>query len=789
MNELQGLVVPIEARIDKLEKGLARANRAQRRASGQMERRARQSANRINATYADMGKSISASFTRMAAPLLAGVASVQTVRSIAATTRAIASLGDEAKRAGVGLEAFQQWRFVAEQNRIGVDQLVDGLKELNLRGDEFAVTGGGPAADAFKRLGFEASELAERLEDPSELMLEIIGRMEGMDTAAQIRTADEVFGGTAGERFVELLGQGEDGIRRTMDRAHELGAVMDSDMIAKAQDLDRRFTEVNTRMRTLWQTGVVGAAEFFGVLEQGDAEVLEELLQRLERLGVAGKGFSPDTSDIEILQGELIGLEAIYGTLTGEAGIFERELRDIAATLAETGNLGAAQAFTDIADEVAKSTRAFNDNEISAEELYDDLDLLMGQAAQTAGSLGEVAGVSFDGLIERLAALSSTMQTVAEWAREAANAVLSVPSASTSPAVEDGHFFDDPANEALVNPPTDNAPTSSPRPRPAPNDPDFGVPPVTITPSTSSGGGGGGGGSVRQSEWERELENIAEETAALRLEAEALLNVTDAQIRRGDATELARTKAELLNAVIQSGIQDTPELRSQIDELASEYLAASNSADLAADRIREVQNASQNGANSIANVFMGMATGALSAKEAVGQLILQIIKLSLQKRLLETAQNTGGWLGNIIGIIGGGFASGGYTGDGPKLKPAGIVHSGEYVMSKAATSAIGVGNLERLHRSALKGYSDGGLVGAAKNMGSTSGDSLRRSGDASDTITINAPISIEGNAGTPEQNEDLAKRMSRELESSMKGMVVDTIRQQMRNGNMLSRRN
>ena len=41
MSDLPGLVVDIEARIDKLEKGLKRANAAQNRASDQMERRAR----------------------------------------------------------------------------------------------------------------------------------------------------------------------------------------------------------------------------------------------------------------------------------------------------------------------------------------------------------------------------------------------------------------------------------------------------------------------------------------------------------------------------------------------------------------------------------------------------------------------------------------------------------------------------------------------------------------------------------------------------------------------------
>jgi TP901 family phage tail tape measure protein len=53
----------------------------------------------------------------------------------------------------------------------------------------------------------------------------------------------------------------------------------------------------------------------------------------------------------------------------------------------------------------------------------------------------------------------------------------------------------------------------------------------------------------------------------------------------------------------------------------------------------------------------------------------------------------------------GGFASGGYTGDGGKYEPKGIVHGGEFVFSKEATRNIGVGNLAHAHRMAQSGRS------------------------------------------------------------------------------------
>ena len=63
-----------------------------------------------------------------------------------------------------------------------------------------------------------------------------------------------------------------------------------------------------------------------------------------------------------------------------------------------------------------------------------------------------------------------------------------------------------------------------------------------------------------------------------------------------------------------------------------------------------------------------------------------------------------GWL-----KAGAGFADGGYTGDGGKYQPAGIVHAGEFVFTKEQTKRAGVGNLYAMAK-ALAGYAKGGLV-------------------------------------------------------------------------------
>ena len=239
-------------------------------------------------------------------------------------------------------------------------------------------------------------------------------------------------------------------------------------------------------------------------------------------------------------------------------------------------------------------------------------------------------------------------------------------------------------------------------------------------------------------------------------------------------------------AAQRAGVEVTPQLAGQIDTLAKEYTDAGSAAELAADKIEEVQNASRAGADRITSVFEGMASGALTAKQAVSQLILELMKLALKKRLLEAASGAGGSvLGKVLQVIGGGFAAGGYTGAGGKFEPAGIVHKGEYVLSAAATKAIGVPALEALHQSAQRGYAGGGLVGAAR---AASSNPMGRATASAPTISISAPVTVNGSAGTPEQNNDLARKLARELEQTMRGTVATEIQRQMRPGNMLNRR-
>ncbi|WP_440589615.1 phage tail tape measure protein [Pelagibacterium mangrovi] len=218
---------------------------------------------RLQAHWAGLGRTFGGIGKNLAAGLIGGLVAggiMGISGRLNDIARSVASIGDEARRAGLGIEAFQELKYVAEQNRIGVDGLVDGIKELNLRADEFIATGGGSAAEAFQRMGYTAQDLATKLQDPSALFTEIIGKLGQLDRAAAIRIADEVFGGTGGERFVQLIDQGREGIEDTIREAHDLGLIMDEELIAKADELDRKFGAVAATVGTALKTAIVEAA-------------------------------------------------------------------------------------------------------------------------------------------------------------------------------------------------------------------------------------------------------------------------------------------------------------------------------------------------------------------------------------------------------------------------------------------------------------------------------------------------------------------------------------------------
>ncbi|TJZ93842.1 hypothetical protein FA743_00775 [Paracoccus gahaiensis] len=773
------LVVMLEARVTEFERRMRQAeqrgtrtyqglSRNSRSATRQMEADMIRSTGSINRAIASTTGRIGTLAASMAGGLVAGAAVglfAGVTGSISNTVRSMAELGDEAKRAGMSAQSFQEWRFVADQNRVSVDALVDGFKELSLRADEFITTGKGSGADAFTRLGLSADSLKTKLKDPSALMLEIMGRLEGLDKAAQIRIADEIFGGTGGEQFIQMLGQGEGALQATIDRAHETGAVLDDELIRKAEEIDRKFAQLtstagNFAKRMVVEVVAAGAemADFrdrldhlFDSEDQGRAILGDELYDSLAQ-----------NRDMVDENAESLGvLNQQYMALSEEADRSGMALIDAISKMDSLGYDDAADILRTAYSEMQTLVEAFREGEVSGEDFTAQLGEIEDAASSAFSQLDASDRVQFSGVISQLERLGGVIGGIISLANSMgaalARAAGVAPDQQAGQTMRDRHAAEAAslesleaqraASEGFTQSETARNSASaeqlrlqreieSVRERAGESGASLTEQQATDFASAAlaaedarreagrAGRGGGGakggkgasGGKEKLDEYQREAEAIRDRTLALEAEAASLIVVAQSGEDYGDALEYARTRAELLHAAQEAGKAITPELTAEIDQLAQSYVTAGLEAEAAAEKMKQIQEQSERGKQALEDMFGSIIDGSMSAKDAMLQLVAEIAKAQMMKGLMGLP-GIGAASGLLGGLLNPGYAAGGFTGAGGKYDPAGIVHRGEYVMSAAAVQRLGVRNLDSIHQGALRGYANGGAVGVSSGGG------------------------------------------------------------------------
>lgn len=238
---------------------------------------------------------------------------------------------------------------------------------------------------------------------------------------------------------------------------------------------------------------------------------------------------------------------------------------------------------------------------------------------------------------------------------------------------------------------------------------------------TGKGGGGGSKGKKsKESDYQREIEQIKERTAALQAETAAQAMANPLIDDYGFASERARVAQELLTAAQKSGLAITPQLKETIDELATGYANASVEAQKLSDSQESMRQAAEDFRNTSKDVVSGFISDLRSGKSAAEALQGALDKV-LDKVIdiaLNAAFGIGGGGGGFLGALGSlfGFAGGGYTGNGGKYQPAGVVHKGEYVFDKQSVQKAGGPSALDAMRRGLNGYSQGGYVGSAPRL-------------------------------------------------------------------------
>lgn len=110
-----------------------------------------------------------------------------------------------------------------------------------------------------------------------------------------------------------------------------------------------------------------------------------------------------------------------------------------------------------------------------------------------------------------------------------------------------------------------------------------------------------------------------------------------------------------------------------------------------------------------------IAEATVKLSQAVSQALADPTALTPAQKFANMAAVASAGVNLVSQITSVGFATGGYTGDGGKYTPAGIVHKGEYVITKEATARLGRGFLDHInYGSVRRGFANGGGVGVPR---------------------------------------------------------------------------
>jgi len=198
-------------------------------------------------------------------------------------------------------------------------------------------------------------------------------------------------------------------------------------------------------------------------------------------------------------------------------------------------------------------------------------------------------------------------------------------------------------------------------------------------------------------------------------------------------------------------------------------------------------------ADGLTNLIMG--TGDL---RSVLQGIMKDMLNSVIKYMMSGMGGKGGGAGAKGGMgkaaMGGGAKAGGGMG-----KLFGMAHTGGIVgQSRLAGKVVNPSVF-----AGAKKYHTGGIIGPAgklapgevpiiakKGEGVFTPEQMQHLGGTSiaSNVQINAPVTVHANGGTPEQNDDLAKKISRQLQGELRGLVVQEMMTAMRPGNIANSR-
>ena len=223
------------------------------------------------------------------------------------------------------------------------------------------------------------------------------------------------------------------------------------------------------------------------------------------------------------------------------------------------------------------------------------------------------------------------------------------------------------------------------------------------------------GEKLRAMEFELELLGKTRQEQEL-IQYNHQLDLEAARLKIGMSQEnIAKLDEEIAKLKERRAVIQETENQRKSDPIAGIKDGVNQIQDTVGDVAGNISQITQNAFNGMSDALTNFVVAGKADFRSLAQSILKdissmIVKMMIFNAIKSAASSFGYSDGGYVG-----FASGGYTGDGGKYTPAGVVHRGEYVITKEATSRLGIGFLNHLNYG--RGYATGGAVGSIPSTG------------------------------------------------------------------------
>ncbi|MGR3368752.1 MAG: hypothetical protein ACU0CC_04840 [Sagittula sp.] len=229
------IAVSVSADIGPLQRGLHRG--------GQSVKKFERDFDAMGARIANVGAIVAASVAAVGAGVL------HMSQQAAQAAKEIQTLSNVA---GIGTTEFQKLAVAGEAVGFSAEKMADVYKDVNDKFGDFMANGAGPLKDFFENIapavGVTAEQFA-RLSGPEALQLYVSSLEKAGLTQQQMTFYMEALANDA-TALLPLLRNNGQAMRQLGDQAEKTGRILSEDMIRKGAELDRKFQELSSTIRT-----------------------------------------------------------------------------------------------------------------------------------------------------------------------------------------------------------------------------------------------------------------------------------------------------------------------------------------------------------------------------------------------------------------------------------------------------------------------------------------------------------------------------------------------------------